>query len=197
MTSSTRTAIVHAALEAFSARGYAGAELDAIAAAAGVSAETLEQEFGTKEALFEAVVRDSVLPTAAPADPIFHPDEPLIEIFRQSMLGSIEQLQSSGRLGLMFTVLFEGQKFPRLVEIYIEAIIEPIVRHASSLAWSEARPGLDAIRQFPQLIFAPALAGAIWNRFMTHYPKVDLAAITGAQLDLLLGPKSEAVDWST
>ena len=52
-----RQAIRDAARRVFLAQGYAGTSVDAIAAAAGVSKQTIYNHFGDKEALFRAVVR--------------------------------------------------------------------------------------------------------------------------------------------
>jgi TetR/AcrR family transcriptional regulator, mexJK operon transcriptional repressor len=51
-----RRAIIDAAQRVFLAQGFAGSSVDAIAAAAGVSKQTIYNHFGDKEALFRAVV---------------------------------------------------------------------------------------------------------------------------------------------
>ena len=52
-----RQAIIDAAQRVFLTQGYAGTSVDAIAAAAGVSKQTIYNHFGGKEELFRAVVR--------------------------------------------------------------------------------------------------------------------------------------------
>ena len=52
-----RQAIIDAAQRVFLAQGFASSSVDAIAAAAGVSKQTIYNHFGDKEALFRAVVR--------------------------------------------------------------------------------------------------------------------------------------------
>ena len=52
-----RRAIIDAAQRVFLTQGFAGSSVDAIAAAAGVSKQTIYNHFGDKEALFRAVVR--------------------------------------------------------------------------------------------------------------------------------------------
>lgn len=52
-----RRAIIDAAQRVFLAQGFAGSSVDAIAATAGVSKQTIYNHFGDKEALFQAVVR--------------------------------------------------------------------------------------------------------------------------------------------
>ena len=55
--SAKRQAIIDAAQRVFLAQGFAGSSVDAIAAAAGVSKQTIYNHFGDKEELFRAVVR--------------------------------------------------------------------------------------------------------------------------------------------
>ncbi|MFZ5512424.1 MAG: TetR/AcrR family transcriptional regulator, partial [Pseudomonadota bacterium] len=54
-----------AALELFVEKGFAATRLDEIAARAGVSKGTLYLYFDSKEELFKAVIRDSLLPALA------------------------------------------------------------------------------------------------------------------------------------
>ncbi|GIG39156.1 TetR/AcrR family transcriptional regulator [Cellulomonas phragmiteti] len=72
--SGTRDAILDAALALFAERGYDGASLRAIAAAAGVDPGLIRHFFGDKEALFATAVADRMqvahlLARAASADP--------------------------------------------------------------------------------------------------------------------------------
>lgn len=54
--SETKERIIQAAAQLFSERGYTGATTRAIAAAAGVNEVTLFRHFGSKQALFQAVI---------------------------------------------------------------------------------------------------------------------------------------------
>src|SRR4029077_14558604 len=57
-----RAAILAAALEEFTARGYEGARLDDVAKRAGVAKGTIYLYFADKEALFQELVRSMVSP---------------------------------------------------------------------------------------------------------------------------------------
>ena len=52
-----RDAIVRAAAQVFLASGYGNTSMDQIAAAAGVSKQTVYSHFGAKDALFEAIIK--------------------------------------------------------------------------------------------------------------------------------------------
>lgn len=66
---STRQRILDAAAEAFAARGFAGARVDRIAAAAGVNKRMLYHYFGDKQGLHRAVLADRIPPPASGAAP--------------------------------------------------------------------------------------------------------------------------------
>src|ERR1041384_8698515 len=57
-----RAAILAAALEEFTARGYEGARLDDVAKRAGIAKGTIYLYFADKEALFQELVRSMVHP---------------------------------------------------------------------------------------------------------------------------------------
>src|SRR3989442_5241172 len=57
--------IVAAALEVFVERGFAAAKLDDVARKAGVTKGTVYLYFESKEALFKAVVRETIVPVIA------------------------------------------------------------------------------------------------------------------------------------
>lgn len=175
-----RDAILQAALQEFTEHGFARARLAAVARRAGVAKGTLYLYFRGKEELFEGVLRATLLPTARPPP---GGGAPSLETFCRSLLASVAELQRSGRTGLAMVVLTEGHQFPRLAEIYIDAVVEPILAEVRDLP-GEA-PRLAAIRRFPQLLVAPVIAGLLWNRFMTGRPAVDLVEIARAQLSLV------------
>ncbi|HKY15814.1 MAG TPA: helix-turn-helix domain-containing protein [Microthrixaceae bacterium] len=57
----TRTAICRAATELFVERGYAATQITAVAEAAGVSAQTVYDNFGTKRDLLRVIVHDAAV----------------------------------------------------------------------------------------------------------------------------------------
>lgn len=70
--------ILEAADGHFSAHGFAGTKLDAIAATAGVSKTTVYKHFASKEDLFQAVLRERIKYTlgGSDLDRILDPEEP-------------------------------------------------------------------------------------------------------------------------
>ncbi|GLK77653.1 hypothetical protein GCM10008171_29070 [Methylopila jiangsuensis] len=60
----TREKLLEAAIEEFAANGFAGARIDRIAAAAGISKPMLYAYFGDKDALFEAALTQEIMAAA-------------------------------------------------------------------------------------------------------------------------------------
>src|SRR2546430_15346331 len=73
--------IVAAALEVFGERGFAATKLTDVARRAGVTKGTVYLYFDSKEALFKAVVRETIVPVIAKG-----------EAFAQSFTGSAREL---------------------------------------------------------------------------------------------------------
>src|SRR5215467_4416620 len=63
-----RRAILEAAGAAFLEHGYRGTSMDAVAAAAGVSKQTVYQHFGDKQRLFRELIEATV---QAASDPVY------------------------------------------------------------------------------------------------------------------------------
>lgn len=181
-----RDAILRAAIEEFSENGFAGARLSAVAERAGVAKGTLYLYFNGKEDLFAGVVRES-LPAREEEDADPPNGRTALEVLHDFLLRSAEDLQTSGRAEIAMVALTEGHHFPHLVQVYIEAVLDPILARVAKLTEIDPSPQFDTIRRFPQLVLAPVLAGLLWNRFMTAHPKIDLVRMLEAQLSLVAG----------
>src|SRR5215207_1657420 len=73
----TREAILAAALDEFTARGFAAARLDDVARRAGVAKGTIYVHFRDKVTLFEELVRSALVPVIAAAESAPMADMPL------------------------------------------------------------------------------------------------------------------------
>jgi len=115
--------IVSAALEVFTARGFAATRLDDVARRAGISKGTLYLYFRGKEELFKAVVRETLVPNIALAEAQLADDatptpELLTRVLRRmagviaSPIGAIPKL-----------VIAEAGNFPDLARFYIEEVV--------------------------------------------------------------------------
>src|SRR5260221_6928239 len=89
-----REAILDAALDEFSARGFAAARLDDVAARAGVAKGTIYLHFSDKEALFQELIRTVMGPLVATLETTAAVDLPLrvvaeqvVDLFVREILG--------------------------------------------------------------------------------------------------------------
>ena len=82
-----RAAILDAALEEFTARGYEGARLDDVAKRAGVAKGTIYLYFADKEALFQELVRSMVHPVLGTLEQMRGVDIPA-RMLVEGMLGT-------------------------------------------------------------------------------------------------------------
>src|SRR5215469_4031807 len=72
-----RTAILAAALQEFSARGFAAARLDDVAERAGIAKGTIYLYFADKETLFQELIRSELSPVVGTLEFASHADLPL------------------------------------------------------------------------------------------------------------------------
>jgi TetR/AcrR family transcriptional regulator, mexJK operon transcriptional repressor len=118
-----RAAVIEAATAAFLERGYRGAGVDEIAAAARVSKQTVYEHFGGKEKLFEAVILDTVDTVGRPfwerieaLEPSDDPEAALGALARE-LVGVVREPRL---LELRRVVIAEVARFPDLARVYEE-----------------------------------------------------------------------------
>jgi AcrR family transcriptional regulator len=115
------TEILEAALTVFTERGLAGARMEDIAAAAGISKGTLYLYFSGKEELFQEAIREKVaqmlegLASAAP------PGEPVLRLTR-FMEAYWKHLRRPQFASLYRLIMAELHQFPELVRFYADEV---------------------------------------------------------------------------
>lgn len=116
--------IVTAALEEFVERGFAATRLEDVARRAGVTKGTLYLYFKNKEALFKAVVRQTIVPVIAQG-----------ELTAQSFTGSARELLEqlvreywrlvfeTSLAGIPKLMISEAANFPQLARFYYDEVV--------------------------------------------------------------------------
>jgi AcrR family transcriptional regulator len=188
-----REAILAAALEEFSASGFAAARLDDVARRAGVAKGTIYLYFRDKESLFQELVRAMIGPVvgaleAAPlADlPARMVAEGIADLFVREVFGT-------RRKDVIRLIIAEGPRFPKLAEFYYHEVIERVTAAMRALmARASARGELpnDALARFPQLLVAPALVAVIWTSLFDRFAPLDVRALLHAHIDILFGQRN-------
>src|SRR5215467_8171352 len=188
-----REAILAAALDEFSSRGFEAARLEDVARRAGVAKGTIYLYFRDKESLFQELVRALVSPlvgaiTSAPLHdiPIRAVVEMIVDVFVNEIFGT-------RRKDVLRLIITEGPRFPKLAEFYYREVISrvlPVIRARLALAVERGELPHDALARFPQLLVAPALVAIIWNGLFGRFAPLDIRDLMRAHLDLLFGARS-------
>lgn len=186
-----RADILAAARDAFNARGFAGARLDDIARAVGVSKAALYLQFASKEALFEASVRELISQTLPQALPASFAGQSAAALLRRFIEFAFERLASTEMAFVPRVIIGEGMNFPELARFYrdevvnrVLAVIEAVLRHGVERG-EFACPHPDLARR---TIAGGIVFGALWK--IVFEPNggepLDIAAMARVHADTVL-----------
>ncbi|MEA2988673.1 MAG: hypothetical protein QOG83_1384 [Alphaproteobacteria bacterium] len=188
-----REAILTAALDEFSASGFAAARLDDVARRAGIAKGTIYLYFRDKESLFQELVRTMLSPVvgaleAAPMAgmPARVVAEAIAEIFVREIFGT-------RRKDVIRLIISEGPRFPKLAEFYYHEVIErvtPVMRALMTGAAARGELPNDALARFPQLLIAPAMVALVWNGLFDRFAPLDVRELLRAHIDILFGERN-------
>lgn len=159
--------LLDAALDLFVERGFAAARLDDVARAAGVSKGTLYLYFSSKEELFKAVVRESVVPMIGEAEGVIDQftgsSEELLRLLITTWWEKIGNTKLSGLTKLMIA---EAGNFPELARFYQEEVID----RGDKLITKTLERGMvrGDIRKVdldiaPRILIAPMIMMMVWK----------------------------------
>lgn len=183
----TRAAIVGAALAEFLDRGFAGARLDEISKRAGVAKGTIYIHFKDKEALFEGIVRQMILPYSEQMEAKAKerlPQSPT-DFFENYMLPFVRALQADRRVDILRLLVAEGPRFPALPEIYYRVIVEPNIAKLRALLSASVKPEARELADFPQLVMSPLIMGLIWNVLFERFQPLEIERMMRTHFQLL------------
>src|SRR6516165_8529969 len=119
--------ILAAALALFAERGFAATRLDDVARRAGVTKGTLYLYFPNKQELFEAVVRQALVPNLergeALLDEADDADEPAA-LMLERLMRSWAELALSPAGAIPKIIVSEAGNFPKLARFYQETVVD-------------------------------------------------------------------------
>jgi AcrR family transcriptional regulator len=189
--SAKREAILNAALDEFAARGFAATRIDDVAARAGVAKGTIYLYFKDKEALFQELVRASLVPIVG-ALKIPGGAEMSVRVVLEAFADTlVREILETRRGDLIRLVISEGGRFPSLAEFHYHEVIERgIAAMRGLISFGIARGEIknERLQDFPQLIIAPALVALIWQGMFAKFAPLDVRAMLHTHIDLILGP---------
>ena len=175
--------ITRAALDVFAEKGFAAAKLDEIAARAGISKGALYLYFETKEDIFRAVVRESVVPNLDMAETILAQTTlPFADMMRL-MFGRVGEVAETTRLGAVIKlVIGESRNFPELARVWHDEVVSRTLSALSGAlsraqARGELRQGDPRLQAFS--LMGPLLMGVVWRETFVPVgaPDLDLKAL--------------------
>lgn len=182
--------ILRAALEEFSINGFAGTRLEDVAGRAGISKGTIYLYFSSKEELFEAVVRDRIIPYFEKMEEIGKQSHgSASEILREQLKIIHRELVSTDTRYIPKLMIGEGNRFPKLAGFYFREIITRMHRLLRSVIKrgvdsGEFRP--EALNWNLQAILSPALSAAMWRVVFDQFDPLDTEKMLNTHIDLLL-----------
>jgi AcrR family transcriptional regulator len=190
-----REAILHAALDEFSARGFAAARLDDVAKRAGVAKGTIYIHFRDKEALFQEIVRSMMSPFVGTLEGVFAADAPLRAIADQLVELFVREVFGTRRKDIIRLIITEGPRFPKLAEFYYREVLSRVLAGAKARLRRAVERGEishAALARFPQLVAAPAMLAIIWTGLFDRFEPLDVRELLRAHMNILFGERKAA-----
>lgn len=185
-----REAILAAALEEFSARGFAAARLEDVAKRADVAKGTIYLHFRDKEALFQAIIRSLMGPFVGTVEQAFRADIPLRQLAEHIVELFVREVFNTRRKDVIRLMMTEGPRFPKLAEFYYREILSRVFAGARARLQRAVESGETrhvALAKFPQLIAAPAITTIIWSGLFDRFEPIDVREFLTAHMNILFG----------
>ena len=182
--------IVRAALEEFAEKGFAAAKLDDVARRARISKGTIYLYFADKEALFDAVVRETLSPVLDRVESLGQNPPGRVEDLLCHLIATVyREVVATERRQIIRMMVAESGRFPHLAEFYHremvsrgKALLRAVVAHG--VATGEFREGPAA--RHPEVLLGPAIMAALWKMLFDRLDPLDLDGFMAAHLDVVL-----------
>ncbi len=186
--------ILAAALDLFTAKGFAASRVDDVAARAGVTKGTVYLYFPTKEDLFKAVVRDALFPVihATEQRVATAPEDVSAATLLRSVVQVFPQLSATPAGAVIKIIIAEAGNFPDIARFYLDEVIRRERRVLGAIiergiARGEFRP-VD-VPSTILCLFGPAALALLWQHTFAPFDDVslDMATVCATLSDLVIG----------
>jgi len=188
-----RDAILTAALDEFSARGFEAARLDDVARRAGVAKGTIYLYFRDKETLFQELVRAMLTPVIGTVEAMGEANLPLAVVADRIVELFVREIYETRRKDVIRLIISEGRRFPKLAEFYYREVLARVIAAVRSVLRHAAARGEvpEELAEFPQIIAAPGLVAIIWNGLFERFEPLDVRKMMKTHVELLFSPRSK------
>lgn len=186
-----REAILTAALDEFSLRGFEAARLDDVAKRADVAKGTIYLYFRDKESLFQELVRTMLTPIIGSIEGLSAADVPINVLTGQIVELFVREVYETRRKDVIRLMISEGRRFPKLAEFYYREVLSRIIAAVRALLRRAAARGEvpEALAEFPQIIAAPGLIAIIWSGLFERFEPLDVRKMMKTHVELLFAPR--------
>ncbi|MGH6945283.1 MAG: TetR/AcrR family transcriptional regulator [Geminicoccaceae bacterium] len=184
--------ILAAALESFAERGFAATRLEDVAARAGISKGTLYLYFKSKEELFKAVVRETLVPNLARIESLAAGFEGPSALLLERLLLTVTGVIGSRLGAIPKLVIAEAGNFPDLARFYLDEVVHRGLGLIGRILRRGIARGEFRAVDVDHVVFcviAPVLIAALWKNSLEPHEEtgpLDAQALVRAHLDLLL-----------
>ncbi len=189
-----RDAILAAALEEFSTRGFGATRLDDVARRAGVAKGTIYLYFRDKETLFQELIRAMLTPLVGTIEAMGAVDLPVRQLADRIVDLFVREIYETRRKDVIRMMISEGPRFPKLAEFYYREVLARIIAAMRALLARAAARGEvpEGLVDFPQIIAAPGLVAIVWSGLFERFEPLDVRAMMKTHIDLLFAPRKAA-----
>jgi AcrR family transcriptional regulator len=189
-----RDAILAAALEEFSDRGFEATRLDDVAKRAGIAKGTIYLYFRDKESLFQELIRTMLTPIVGTIETLGAADLPVNMLADRLVDLFVREVFETRRKDVIRLMIAEGRRFPKLAEFYYREVLSRVIAAMRALLKRAAARGEvpAGLADFPQIIAAPGLVAIVWSGLFERFEPLDVRAMMKTHVELLLAPRRAA-----
>jgi len=186
-----REAILAAALDEFSSRGFEAARLDDVARRADVAKGTIYLYFRDKDSLFQELIRAMLTPLVGTIEALGQADLPLPALADRIVELFVRDVYETRRKDVVRLMISEGRRFPKLAEFYYREVLSRIIAAVRSLLQRAAARGEvpEGLAEFPQIIAAPGMLAIIWSGLFERFEPLDVRRMMKTHVDLLFSTR--------
>ncbi len=181
--------ILRAALEEFDDKGFAHSTLAGIATRAGISRTTIYLYYDTKEAIFEAAIRNSVERAIDDVAGIANAAKGDFRTLFSNAIDVIYDRLVKGNAAIFFRILVaEGHLMPDLVGFYHREILskgEMAIRALIERGIATGELSEDCRSDDMHLFVSPAIFAALWVRLFNRIDPLDIDAFKASHVRLV------------
>src|SRR6516165_5378979 len=186
-----REAVLSAALDEFSSRGFEAARLDDVARRAGVAKGTIYLYFRDKESLFQELIRTMLAPLVGTIEAMGEADVPIALLADRIVDLFVREVYGTRRKDVIRLMITEGRRFPKLAEFYYREVLSRVIGAVRALLRRAAARGEipEGLADYPQIVAAPGLVAIVWSGLFDRFEPLDVRKMMKTHVELLFAPR--------